>query len=136
MASPVVSGAAALLLQADPSLTPDTVKARLMASADKWTDTSGNADPCTYGAGYLDIPAALASTITPAQPALSPQLSMVNGEVQVNTNVIGSASVWGSKAISGVNTIFSSASMAASKPLRGSSFNAGVDLSSVALNGE
>ena len=35
MASPVVAGAAALLLQADPKLTPDTIKARLMISADK-----------------------------------------------------------------------------------------------------
>src|SRR5437016_8669331 len=30
MATPVVSGAAALMIQADPTLTPDTVKARLM----------------------------------------------------------------------------------------------------------
>src|SRR5206468_3637007 len=36
MAAPVVAGAAALMLQADPTLTPDTVKARLMVSADKW----------------------------------------------------------------------------------------------------
>ena len=35
MATPMVSGAAALLLQKDPSLTPDTVKARLMKSAGK-----------------------------------------------------------------------------------------------------
>src|SRR5207302_355759 len=33
MATPVVSGAAALLLQKDPSLTPDQVKARLMKTA-------------------------------------------------------------------------------------------------------
>ena len=67
MASPVVAGAAALMLQANPNLTPDTIKARLMISADKWAapDASGNpngaADPCTYGAGYLNIPAALAN---------------------------------------------------------------------------
>ena len=47
------------MLQKDPTLTPDTVKARLMLSADKWADPDGNADPCTYGAGYLNIPAAL-----------------------------------------------------------------------------
>jgi len=49
MAAPVVAGAAALMLQADPSLTPDTIKARLMISADKWSDPSSNFDPCTYG---------------------------------------------------------------------------------------
>ena len=158
MAAPVVAGAAALLLQANPGLTPDTVKARLMASADKWTDTSGHADPCTYGAGYLNIPAALASTVTPTQPALSPELSMVNGTVMVNTNVIGSAGIWGSKAITGINTIYGSKAITgvstinASKAVTGVSTiysssvwgdktvcvssSPAVDLSSVTLNGE
>ena len=40
-------------------VTPDTIKARLMLSADKWTDAQGNPDPFTYGAGYVNIPAAL-----------------------------------------------------------------------------
>ena len=75
MAAPVVAGAAALMLQASPSLTPDTVKARLMLSADKWADPTGSQDPLTYGAGYLDIPAALASTATATLPALSPTLT-------------------------------------------------------------
>ncbi len=158
MACPVVSGAAALMLQANPTLTPDTVKARLMSSADKWLDPSGNADPCTYGAGYLDIPAALASTVTPTQPALSPQLSVINGTISINTNVIGAAGVWGSKAISGVSTIYGSkavsgvSTIAMSKTLSGvstiysssvwsdktlsGSSTAAVDLSSIALNGE
>ncbi len=77
MAAPVVAGAAALLLQSDPTLTPDTVKARLMASADKagyGLSGAGDDDPCTYGAGYLDIPAALQSTLIATQPALSPLL--------------------------------------------------------------
>src|SRR5262249_21442783 len=52
MSTPVVAGAAALLLQANPGLTPDTIKARLMVSADKWGFPNGLYDPCTYGAGY------------------------------------------------------------------------------------
>lgn len=78
MAAPVVAGAAALLLESDPTLTPDTVKARLMASADKagyGESGAGDDDPCTYGAGYLDIPAALQSTLVATQPALSPTLA-------------------------------------------------------------
>jgi len=35
MAAPIVTGAAALLLQDDPTLTPDQVKYRLMATANK-----------------------------------------------------------------------------------------------------
>lgn len=74
MAAPMVSGAAALLLEKKPSLTPDQVKARLMKTAFKnlmpaavTTDpTTGQtfnlqADIFTVGAGYLDIKAALAS---------------------------------------------------------------------------
>ena len=62
MASPVVAGAAALMLQANPNLSPDTIKARLMLSADKWYAPDGTQDPLTYGAGYLNIPSALAAT--------------------------------------------------------------------------
>ena len=35
MATPVVSGAAALMLQEDPTLTPDQIKARMMKTATK-----------------------------------------------------------------------------------------------------
>jgi len=73
MATPVVSGTVALMLQKDPWLTPDTVKARLMKTAGKAFPTSSIAtDPTssqsytsfydifTIGAGYLDAAAALA----------------------------------------------------------------------------
>nr|MDQ2687026.1 S8 family serine peptidase [Armatimonadota bacterium] len=75
MAAPVVAGAAALLLQANPLLTPDTIKARLMVSADKITRPDGTSDPCTYGAGYVNIPAALSCPLTLGLPALSPVLT-------------------------------------------------------------
>ena len=85
MATPVVSGAVALLLQQDPSLTPDQVKARLMRTAYKTFPMSSQAtDPTTgtvytsyydiftIGAGYLDIDAALADTTNFTGTANSP----------------------------------------------------------------
>ena len=100
MAAPMVSGAAALLLQKDPSLTPDQVKARLMKSASKSFPTvSTFLDPVTgmtyisqydiftIGAGYLDIPAALANTDAAIGSALSPTAvyNTITGKVQVVT---------------------------------------------------
>jgi serine protease AprX len=72
MATPVVSGIVALMLQKDPFLSPDTVKARLMKTAYKTFPTSSIAtdpssgltytsyyDVFTIGAGYVDAAAAL-----------------------------------------------------------------------------
>src|SRR6185436_218005 len=53
-AAAVVSGAAALLLQADPSLTPDEVKDALVRTADPIPGFSVAAE----GAGELDVKAA------------------------------------------------------------------------------
>lgn len=74
MAAPVVAGAAALLLQKNPLLSPDTIKARLMLSATKWRTPDGNRSLFTYGAGYLDIPSALKSTVVARRYAQSPSL--------------------------------------------------------------
>lgn len=61
MAAPMVTGAVAILLQDEPALTPDQVKYRLMATANKnwpgYTSTSA-------GAGYLDVLAAVNGTTT------------------------------------------------------------------------
>ena len=89
MATPVVAGAAALLIQKNPSLTPDQVKARLMKTATKvlppfntaidsltLQSFSYQADIFTVGAGYLDINAALASTDLATLPALSPAVAL------------------------------------------------------------
>jgi serine protease AprX len=59
MAAPVVSGAVALLLQDEPGLTPDQVKYRLMATANKsWAGYKNS----KAGAGYLDVYAAVTGT--------------------------------------------------------------------------
>ncbi len=115
MAAPVVSGAVALMLEKYPTLSPDTVKARLMQSASKWSDQAGVYDPGTFGAGFLDVSAAMRSKIVATVPALSPTLSvMADGSVKLDaaslfcgaktiwgTGTIDASQIWGSRAIWG-----------------------------------
>jgi serine protease AprX len=88
MATPVVSGTVALMLQKDPTLTPDTIKARLMKTAGKAFPVSSTAtDPTTgqtylsyydlftIGAGYLDVAAALADYEEALVSSVSPTAS-------------------------------------------------------------
>ena len=92
MAAPMVSGTAALMLQKDPALSPDTVKARLMKTATKaFPAFSSVTDPATgqtyisqydiftIGAGYLDAWAALNCSDTAAGVAASPKRSLRPG---------------------------------------------------------
>jgi serine protease AprX len=123
MSTPVVSGAAALLLQQTPSLTPDQVKARLMKTAwknfpqymsatDLGTGTvyQMEADIFTVGAGSVDAAAALASTdLAPATvgSALSPT-AMYNSSNNTVTiagapgTVWNNSVVWGNSVVCGV----------------------------------
>ncbi len=113
MATPLVSGAVALMLQQTPSLTPDQVKARLMMTAWKGIgqftysyDSLGNLynneyDLFTYGAGYLDVDAVLGSTALATGLALSPTAVLnANGTVTIenttpDSNFAGTSVVWG-----------------------------------------
>jgi len=65
--APVVAGAAALMIGADPSLTPNDVKVRLMGTA----DPVAGATVHQQGAGTLDVDEALAATTRTSGPALS-----------------------------------------------------------------
>lgn len=62
--SAVVSGAAALLLQSDPQLTPDQVKCRLLSSASSALTDQENLAYSIFrqGAGLIDVQAAVNST--------------------------------------------------------------------------
>lgn len=109
MATPVISGAAALLLQQHPDLTPDQIKARLMktawkgfvrnsrAQARSGQYYSGQYDIFSYGAGYLDIWAALQNTDLPSGAALSP-VAVYNALTKTVTlsNINGQSVCWGS----------------------------------------
>src|SRR6266571_1869422 len=107
MATPVVSGAAVLLFQQNPNLTPDQVKARLMKTASKnfpaysaVTDqTTGITysdyyDIFTIGAGYLDIAAALSSNDLADASAVSPA-AVFDPSTQSVYLVSGQGVVWG-----------------------------------------
>lgn len=131
MAAPVVSGAVTLMLQKDPTLSPDTVKGRLMGTANKnfvpgytWYDATVGAnrylqqDLFTVGAGYLNIPAALASTDTATTPAASPSvqlqsdgtLSLVGNSALGNLSGVWNAStLWGNvTSIEGSSVVWTS----------------------------
>ena len=60
MSTPVVSGAIALLLERQPDLTPDQVKAVLTATAKRYgQDAATPPDPAADGSGLLNVAAAL-----------------------------------------------------------------------------
>ena len=157
MATPVVSAAAAMLLQQNPSLSPDTIKLRLLATADKWADPQGNADACSYGAGYINIPAACASTLVATGSSMSPYLTLdSSGDVFANfygnvnwdraisgfSNLGWLRTIWGEHAIAGNDTLSSSHAISGTgfwfNTNRVSVQSAGVDLSaqSVPIQGE
>lgn len=127
MATPVVSGAVAMLLQQDPTLTPDQVKARLMKTAYKTFPASSVStdlitgqtytsyyDLFSVGAGYLDIAAAVGNTDKVAPTlgsALSPSavydsttgtVSLVNG----NSVIWGGSVAWGTSLTWGTSVVW------------------------------
>ena len=119
IAAAIASGAAALLLQKDPTLTPDHMKARLMKSASKNFPKSSTVydaetgasyttqyDIFTVGAGYLDVWSALNNWDLVEGSALSPTAvrDQHSGKVTVvNTHgaVWGGAPGWTAPAVWG-----------------------------------
>jgi serine protease AprX len=95
MAAPMVSGAVALLLQDEPGLTPDQVKFRLMATANKsWSGYNASQS----GAGYLDVYAAVRGTTTKsANTGIKPSQLLSTGSAPITWGSVGWNSVgWNS----------------------------------------
>jgi serine protease AprX len=86
----VVAGAAALLLDADPGLTPDQVKARLIAGA----APIDGADESTVGAGVLDVSVAATAVTDDAEQnwrrARGHRVVRAPGSVIVNHDAVDS----------------------------------------------
>ena len=131
MATPVISGAAALMIGKQPSLTPDQVKTRLMETA--WRTNfvpsyvvtpvaSGPSymvyhDLFTIGAGEVNVMAALNSTITPATNlnAQSPGVTY-NATLKILTIVPAANSVWTGSDWTGGSSIWGLVSSSAVNP--------------------
>jgi serine protease AprX len=102
MSAPMVSGAAALLLQDEPALNPDQVKYRLMATANNgWACSQSSCplfDMYSYGAGYLDIDAAIHGTTTQtANTGITVSNMLTTGSNPINWGSVQWGSVqWGS----------------------------------------
>ena len=95
MAAPMVSAAVAILLQDEPNLTPDQVKYRLMATANKsWSGYNATKS----GAGYLDIYAAVYGTTTKsANTGIKASQLLSTGSAPITWNSVGWNSVgWNS----------------------------------------
>jgi len=133
MATPVVSGVAALLLEKTPSLTPDQVKARLMKSAWKgfasYTTATDKGTGVVYqieqdlfavGAGAVDASAALANTDsappsfgaakspTAVYNSLTNTISIVGDPSTIwnNSVVWGDSLVWGNSVVWGDSLVW------------------------------
>jgi len=118
LTTPMVSDAAALRMQYQPSLTPDQVKTRLIKTAAKilpqystGTDIlthvkfSSQTDIFALGAGYLDIAAALSSSYTVRFPALSP-VAVYDPATNTVTIVRDLSVVWGNSVVWGDSVVW------------------------------
>jgi len=93
MAAPVVSAAAALMLQKNPGLTPNTVKAILMFTAER----RGNSSALALGASEVNTLGAmnLTSNINPSAPANGYWLLNNGQNLTYGDDINGYRAVWG-----------------------------------------
>lgn len=142
MATPAVVGAAALMLQENPSLTPDQVKARLMQTTYKMGLTSTSAyvphllqtfistyDLFSVGSGLLNVQSAINSNaLAPSNvgAALSPT-AVYNSQTGVvslvygNSNVSPYSVVWGSSVVWGTSVVWGASEVSGTSVVWGAS---------------
>jgi serine protease AprX len=131
------------MVQKDPTLTPDQVKARLMKTATKFPQTSTTSfdaatgyqwtsqyDVFTVGAGYLDTTAALQDSSKPGGLALSPAAAYdaASGEVYLvedARSVWGQTSDWSARSVWGVSAVWGTRSVWGQAAVWGTSLNTG-----------
>jgi serine protease AprX len=126
MATPVVTGAVALLMQENTNLTPDQVKARLMKTAYKifpvstvaWVphlsqNFTGFYDLLSVGAGLLNMQSAISNNDLASGAvgsALSPSaVYNQNGSVSLvygNSSIAAGSVVWGSSVVWGTSVVW------------------------------
>jgi serine protease AprX len=119
MSAPVVAAAVASLLEKNPYLSPDQLKARLMKTASKSFPTSSVAtDPATgisytsyydiftVGAGYLDTSAALSNNDPAYGSAQSPSATFNSSNKTASLAVYGNSLIWGSSLIWGNSLVW------------------------------
>lgn len=130
MATPVVSAAAASVLEKFPNLSPDQLKARLMKTASKSFPVSSSVtdpdtgqtyvsyyDIFTVGAGYLDTTAALSNYDFAYGSAWSPTASYDSRSknatlaVQSSSVIWGTSVTWGTSVIWGTNAFIGTSSV-------------------------
>jgi len=123
MATPVVAGAVALMVNKTPSLTPDVIKARIMKTASKSLANAGTNlysltmtyftiynDIFTIGAGYLDTLAALNNTDTGAGEAFSPESYYDSTTGTIKLRYYPALDIWAAPAFS-YTTVFGTANI-------------------------
>jgi serine protease AprX len=110
MAAPVVTGTIALMLQANPTLTPNAVKAILQFTS----EVSPAYDPLTTGAGFLNAAGAVALARSFADPTLPDPITpawsgrvmwgnrvFTGGRLAAAANAWSSDVIWGAPAPAG-----------------------------------
>lgn len=119
MAAPVVTGTVALMLQANPSLTPNTVKAILQYTAER----HDGYDPLTQGAGFLNARGAveLARYFRAPSSAIYPDDSTWSKRV-----IWGNQMVWGGRLTADANAWATDVEWGSSATIGGQSIEWGV----------